>query len=77
MIRLNPILFDPLDARCNTSLKLFLDDRKDIRSKPTNSDIFLITKFSLDDTKVIGQKIGIDWRESKFNINQFLIGINV
>lgn len=46
--------------------------------KPTNTtDTFLVTKFSLDDAKVIGQKIGIDWSKSKFDVNQFLIGINV
>ena len=37
----------------------------------------MITKFSLKDAKEIGQKIGIDWNKSKFDINQFLVGINV
>jgi len=37
----------------------------------------LVTKFSLTDAKEIGQKIGIDWNRSKFDVNQFLIGINV
>jgi uncharacterized protein DUF5661 len=37
----------------------------------------LVAKFSLKDAKEIGQKIGIDWSESKFDVNQFLIGINV
>jgi hypothetical protein len=46
--------------------------------KPTNiTDISLVIKFSLNDAKAIGQKIGIDWSKSKFDINQFLIGINV
>ncbi|HSA98064.1 MAG TPA: DUF5661 family protein [Candidatus Nitrosotenuis sp.] len=36
-----------------------------------------MTKFSLKDAKEIGQKIGIDWKKSKFDVNQFLIGINV
>ena len=35
------------------------------------------TTFSLKDAKEIGQKIGIDWNKSKFDINQFLVGINV
>ncbi len=37
----------------------------------------MATKFSLNDAKEIAQKIGIDWNKSKFDINQFLIGINV
>jgi len=39
--------------------------------------LLLLTTFSLKDAKEIGKKIGIDWNESKFDINQFLVGINV
>lgn len=39
--------------------------------------IHLVTKFSLKDAKEIGQKIGIDWGTSKFDVNQFLMGLNV
>ncbi len=39
--------------------------------------VLLVTKFTLKDAKEIGQKIGIDWSKSKFNPNQFLMGINV
>lgn len=37
----------------------------------------MVTKFTLKDAKEIGQKIGIDWSKSKFDPNQFLMGINV
>ena len=39
--------------------------------------VLLVTKFTLKDAKEIGQKIGIDWDKSKFDPNQFLMGINV
>ncbi len=39
--------------------------------------VLLVTKFTLKDAKEIGQKIGIDWSKSKFDPNQFLMGINV
>lgn len=39
--------------------------------------ILLVTKFTFKDAKQIGEKIGIDWNKSKFDPQQFLMGLNV
>jgi hypothetical protein len=34
-------------------------------------------RFTLDDAKGIGEAIGIDWSNSKFDMEQFLMGLHV
>ena len=34
-------------------------------------------RFTLDDAKGIGKAIGIDWSNSKFDLEQFLMGLHV
>ncbi len=34
-------------------------------------------RFTLDDARRIGEAIGIDWGKSKFDVEQFLIGLRV
>jgi Protein of unknown function (DUF5661) len=35
------------------------------------------TRFTLDDARRIGERIGIDWRTSPFDVDQFLMGLDV
>ena len=34
-------------------------------------------RFTLDDARRIGEAIGIDWGKSKFDVEQFLMGLHV
>jgi hypothetical protein len=34
-------------------------------------------RFTLDDARGIGEAIGIDWGKSKFDVEQFLMGLHV
>jgi len=34
-------------------------------------------RFTLDDARRIGEAIGIDWSKSKFDVEQFLMGLHV